>query len=188
MPQVSNGNRFSGTFTSARLTTSGQSENRRIKSSNAKNGRTQRDRNTSYISTVHVKKALPDVPVEKKWTLVPSFCCISGGVKEINVGSVNREKSASAKEEEMPNIKGRVNDFFHRQLSLVTPSHAVEPLAHPQISGRTSAKPRRSHSLREESSNKELAISEKVKKHDTTSVSKREKASSGSFISRYLNG
>lgn len=186
MPQVSNGNRYSGTFTSSRRTSSTHSRNQRLESNNTKNVQ-QRDR----YHKVHVRKPLPDVPVEKKWTLVPGLCCVTGSIKEINVPTIRSKTSEVVVEDtKMPNIKGRVNDFFHRQLSLVTPSPAVEPSSASHVSVQSRVKPRRSHSLREESGNKpELKAREKVKKKESSSSgSRNEKASSGSFISRYLNG
>lgn len=184
MPQVSNGNRYSGTFTSSRRTSSVQSGKQRI----ASNSSTKDVKKRDSQHKVHVRKPLPDIPVGKKWTLVPAFCCISGGIKEINVDQIRSKKTEVVVDDsKMPNLKGRVNDFFQRQLSLVNPSPAAESSTAPQVHPRV--KPRRSHSLREESVNKpEIKVREKVKKNETSSGSRQEKASSGSFISRYLNG
>ena len=188
MPQVSNGNRYSGTFTSSRRITNTQSGRKRIDPSiGSRNGNQHRDRNIYH--TVQVKRPLPDVPTEKKWTLVPGFCCISGGIKDLNVEPVRRKSpQAVDQEKKMPNIKGRVNDFFHRQLSLVTPSTTTaEPTLPPTNTGSTNTgptrvKPRRSHSLKENSSNARPVVTEKKVKPTVTTekVKRSENGTSGS--------
>lgn len=185
MPQVSNGTRYSETSTSARRVSTVQSGRRSRYGSgpNRYGPKTQQQGDRSGYPRIPVTKPLPDVPVEKKWNFVPRLCCISR-----RVGGSNFESVRPSERNNMPNIKGRVNDFFHRQLSLVTPAPASEQSAAQDAREPARAKPKRSHSLREESTNQPVLRSERTKKAEASNNSRREKPSSGTFITRYLNG